>query len=170
MYPKEAITTFGFSNGEPILVSSGDSETYYTILASHISSSPLGLSYLSADANYVMYTKCDTGEDTGYVQNLFETVYSTSATTKAINGLFHSNYEGNLQCTDFFVDNSNGISFFYEVTYLPYAVDDPQYAFMGSVSYGDWLLGTALALFLLSFVTWGYFSSIFKSKKPSYAI
>lgn len=49
------------------------------------------------------------------------------------------------------------------IVYVPDSLDDPV-PYAGTVSYGDWLFVSSIGLFLISFVTWGYFASVFKPK------
>lgn len=52
-------------------------------------------------------------------------------------------------------------TFYYNVTYVPYDISLVE----REVFYGDWVLFGSVLLFLIGFVSWGYFWSVLKPKK-----
>jgi len=45
------------------------------------------------------------------------------------------------------------------------STSSPCFTQKAPTEYGDWLFTTAIVIFMLSFITWGYFASIFKKRK-----
>lgn len=63
------------------------------------------------------------------------------------------------------VSNPNAESVSVAVTYLEYDIHDPQYGFIGSVQYGDFIIPMAMIVFLLAFLAWGVLFSPFKPRR-----
>jgi len=153
MYPKDAITIAGYYDSSEVLIDhTGDD---FTLLSQHIT--------VHADADLSgsqqVVLLCD--------DNPFQIAYQfNSGIARTATGWAGTDYTGHLVCSgDLVAQNSGGTPYYYEITYIPYDITAPEYAFVGSTSYGDWLLGLGVVVFLLSFVTWGYLWSVFKPKQ-----
>jgi len=106
---------------------------------------------------------------------LFQQAYFHVGSGRPFTGTAHTTQEGNLVCTGNLVyQHLGGQGVYYEITYIPYSIVAGTSTIMGTMgrndppSYSDWLFVSSVGLFLLSFVAWGYFASIFKPK-PSYS-
>jgi len=162
MFPKDAktITAIIPSGGDNVLLE-GDQNTIL-----HIDYAFEQYDDTFTVANSVGRGDCDAGSGNW---NYFTPIYigiETSATKLETSSSPRNTFDGVLLCdTDIIgFTNTNTASAIATITYLPYDLHAPQYSWVGTVQYGDWVLSASVTIFLLAFLTWGYLWSPFKPK------
>jgi len=166
MYPKDAktITAIIPYGGDNILLE-GDQNTIF-----HVDYAFEQYDDTFTVANSVGRGDCDAGSGNW---NYFTPIYvgiETAGTKLEISSSPRNTFDGTLLCdTDIIgFTNTNTANAIATITYVPYDIHASKYSFIGSVSYGDWLLVSGIMLFLVSFMTWGYLWSPFKHKKQQH--
>lgn len=150
MFPKDAITIYG-TTALPTV----DPSFTQTLLSTSTPYTILHAELLTASVS------------TGTIDNLecgstkFLTVLSTNTTHIADR---RGDFDGVLNCSSNLTIRTNIMTshnVYYSITYVPYRLASTT---TQSVTYADWLLVALTLIFCISFVTWGYFFSIFKPK------
>lgn len=152
MYPPNAITVTDNFNASGTATTLIDSSSFpddkFTVLSLHVTAD--GTNSLNSTN-----TSCGT-------QGVLLTTARMATNVPAIRVNLT---DGNIVCLADLTLTANGPTqtIFYTVTYLPFDVNSTTTP--TQVTYNDWMLTASVIIFLLSFITAGYFWSIFKPKK-----
>lgn len=170
MYPSDALTVVGeiYDSAELNL----DCTDHCTILSSHLTL----VTNTDSDTDYHIALSCELGVD---LQKFQQIGYYKSTNSPIMNS--GSSYTGQLVCDDIQAENMLAVTYtypvYYEITYLPYDIHGENAVITGQASTSplfvastntpstnDWLFVSMVGIFLMSFVTWGYFFSPSKSR------